>query len=93
MEIEIGNVLKNLRKKQGANQAAVAEYLLISRPTYLRYEQNKIEIPLSKLFKLADYYKIDLAELIKLIEIERKQPEVKSALFKGNSSSTFATAV
>ncbi|WP_316765948.1 helix-turn-helix transcriptional regulator [Pedobacter frigiditerrae] len=93
MEIEIGNVLKKLRKKQKVNQADVAKYLLISRPTYLRYENNKIEIPLSKLFKLADYYEINFVELMKLIEIEKNQQEDKSAAFKGNSSSLFATAV
>ena len=93
MKIEIGCVIKMLRKKQKVNQAELAKYLLISRPTYLRYENNKIEIPLSKLFKLADYYKINFMELMKLIELEKKQQEVKFASIKGNSTSLLATAV
>jgi len=76
MKIEIGSILKKLRKKQKVNQADLAKYLLISRPTYLRYEQNTIEIPLSKLFEVAKFYKVDIVDLIRLIEIEKNKKDL-----------------
>lgn len=74
--MEIGCILKRLRKKQRINQADLAKYLLVSRPTYLRYEQNTIEIPLSKLFEVAKFYKLDIVELIRLIEMENNRKNV-----------------
>ena len=76
MKIEIGSILKRLRKKQKINQADLARILSISRPTYLRYEKNSIEIPLSKLFELAKFYQLDIADLVRLIERENHEKEV-----------------
>jgi transcriptional regulator with XRE-family HTH domain len=79
MKNEIGGVLKSLRKKHKFNQADVAKYLMISRPTYLRYEQNTIEIPLSKLFEVARFYKLDLIYLIRLIEMKKNEKDLSIA--------------
>ncbi|TCC91697.1 XRE family transcriptional regulator [Pedobacter frigiditerrae] len=81
MKIEIGSILKKFRKKHKVNQADLAKYLLISRPTYLRYEQNTIEIPLSKLFEVAKFYNVDIIDLIRLIEMEKSKKDVNFAPF------------
>lgn len=68
MTIQLGQILKKLRKQQNLNQQEVANYLFVSRPTYIRYERNLVETPLSKLFALASLYNFDMVDLVKLID-------------------------
>ena len=48
--------LKDLREDSDIKQAVLAEYLNIKQNTYSQYENGKREIPISLLWKLADYY-------------------------------------
>lgn len=48
--------LKDLREDSDIKQAELAEYLNIKQNTYSQYENGKREIPISLLWKLADYY-------------------------------------
>jgi len=68
MNLELGQIIKRLRKTNNLKQQSVADYLCISRPTYIRYERNEVEMPLSKLFDLALLYDFEITVLIKLIE-------------------------
>lgn len=68
MNIQLGQILKKLRKQQNLNQQEVANYLFVSRPTYIRYERNLVETPLSKLFALSSLYNFDMVDLVKLID-------------------------
>ena len=67
MNLAIGRILKKLRKEQRLKQQYLADYLFVSRPTYVRYESDIVEMPLSKLFELSLLYRIDIADLIRLI--------------------------
>lgn len=56
--------LKNLREKNNLSQAAVAEYLGISRGMYIKYEAGENEPTLRGLVQLAKLYKVDYADII-----------------------------
>ncbi len=56
--------LKDLREDNDLKQVEVAEYLNIKQNTYSQYENEKREIPISLLWKLADYYDTSVDYLI-----------------------------
>ena len=55
-DIMYKNRLKDLREDHDLKQAALADYLQIHQTTYSDYELEKLNIPISVLHKLADYY-------------------------------------
>lgn len=68
MKIPIGHILKFLRKKNNLSQNIIAEYLVVSRQTYVRYELDIVELTLSQIFLIGSFYKLDIKELIFIIE-------------------------
>jgi transcriptional regulator with XRE-family HTH domain len=68
MKLCLGSTLRRLRKERNLNQKDVANFLSISRPTYLRYEKDLLEIPLSKLMELTGLFHFDLPILIQELE-------------------------
>lgn len=56
--------LKDLREDNDITQADIAKMLNIRQNTYSQYENQKREIPLSLLWKLADYYKTSIDYLV-----------------------------
>lgn len=64
MKIQFGYILKELRKSRNLNQQDLANHLCISRPTYLRFENDIIEAPLSKLLELTKFYKVDVVKMV-----------------------------
>ena len=48
--------LRDLREDHDLKQAALADYLQIHQTTYSDYELGKLNIPISVLHKLADFY-------------------------------------
>lgn len=50
------NRLKDLREDQDLKQTALADFLQIHQTTYSDYELGKLNIPISVLHRLADYY-------------------------------------
>ncbi len=48
--------LRDLREDSDIKQSELAEYLNIKQNTYSQYENEKREIPITTLWKLADYY-------------------------------------
>lgn len=67
MTIFAGTILKNLRKSRRYSQKQLADQLIVSRPTYERYENDSVEIPLSKLCAVARFYQIEPLEFIGLV--------------------------
>ena len=50
--------LKDLREDSDLTQQAVANFLNIKQSTYSQYENEKRQIPIEALIKLAGYYKV-----------------------------------
>ena len=50
--------LKELREENGFNQTQIAEYLNIRQNTYSQYENEKRQLPIDVLIKLAKFYKV-----------------------------------
>ena len=71
---KIGQLLKELRKEKGLTQAQLAEQFGVSDRSVSRWETGVTLPDLSVLVELADFYEIDIRELI---DGERKQAEEK----------------
>ncbi len=56
--------LKDLREDNDLKQIELAEFLNIKQNTYSQYENEKREIPIKVLWKLADYYNTSVDYLI-----------------------------
>lgn len=58
-EIEIANKLKTLRNKNNLSLKKVADFLNVTSPTILKYENTDItNIPIDNIIKLAKIYKV-----------------------------------
>lgn len=56
--------LKDLREDNDIKQSELAEYLNIKQNTYSQYENEKREIPIAMLWKLADYYNTSIDYIV-----------------------------
>ena len=65
--------LKELRLERGLTQEQVAKMLGVRQNTYSKYERNKIQMPYSTMFMLADilYTSIDY-----MLEYEKAAPKI-----------------
>ena len=63
-QIKIGNFIKELRKEKGLTQEQLAEKLNVSRRTVSRWETGSNLPDLDILIEMADYYEIDIRELL-----------------------------
>ncbi|MBQ0099125.1 MAG: helix-turn-helix transcriptional regulator [Firmicutes bacterium] len=68
MEIFKKNLIE-LRKQNNLTQRKEAEYLKISQPSYIRYENGKAEPTLENLVKLADLFDVSVDFLLGRKEI------------------------
>ncbi len=50
--------LKELREENNFTQSQIAEYLNIKQNTYSQYENEKRQLPIDVLIKLAKFYKV-----------------------------------
>lgn len=50
--------LKELREENNLTQSQIADYLNIKQNTYSQYENEKRQLPIDVLIKLAKFYKI-----------------------------------
>lgn len=57
------NCLRELRRKQGLNQAELAECLQVSRQTIIAMEAEKYDPSLPIAYRLAAYFAIPVEEL------------------------------
>ena len=64
MKIILGKRLKELRDERNLTQKQLADALGINTVTYLHYEKDQREPPLSLLADLAEYYSVSVDYLL-----------------------------
>ena len=74
---KIGSFLKNLRKGKGLTQEQLAEQFNVSARTISRWETGSNMPDLSLLVELADFYDVDIRELI---EGEKKNKNIDNEI-------------
>ena len=76
-QLKIGRFLKDLRKEKGLTQEQLAEQFHVSRRTVSRWETGSNLPDLDILMEMADYYEVDLRELL---DGERKSEKMNKEL-------------
>ncbi len=74
------NRLKELREDKDLYQKDIAKYLNVDQSNYSKYELEKINIPVSILLKLSDYYNTSIDYL--LYKTDKREPYPKSIVEK-----------
>ncbi len=74
------NRLKEIREDKDLFQKDIAEYLNVDQSNYSKYELEKINIPISILIKLADFYNTSVDYLV--YRTDDRKPYPKSKLSK-----------
>ncbi len=69
--------LKDLREDRDLKQEEIAKILNISQTNYSKYELGKINIPISSLKKLAEYYNTSVDYLLGLTSEIKPYPRQK----------------
>lgn len=62
--MKVENRLRNLREDKDLSQKSIAEYLQIHQTTYSDYELGRLNIPVTALNQLADYYQTSVDYLL-----------------------------
>ena len=82
-QIKIGEFLKELRKEKGLTQEQLAEQFNVSRRSVSRWETGSNLPDLSILVELAEFYDVDIKEIIDgARKSEMMNEEVKEVAFK-----------
>lgn len=63
--LTLGQKLKKLRKEKGVSQPTASMHIGIGKSTLASYELDLREPSIATLNKIADYYKINISELVK----------------------------
>ncbi len=58
--------IKELREENGLTQQAVANYLNVKQNTYSQYENEKRQLSIDVLIKLAKFYKVSTDYILEL---------------------------
>ena len=64
--------LKDIREDRDITQKEIAEYLNVRQNTYSQYENEKRQIPLQMLIKLAKFYNTSVDYLLELTSDPKK---------------------
>lgn len=82
-QVRIGEFLKELRKEKGLTQEQLAEQFNVSRRSVSRWETGNNMPDLDTLIDIADFYEVDLRELIEgNRKPEKTEADVKGTLLK-----------
>ena len=76
-QVKIGSFIKELRKEKGLTQEQQAEQFQVSRRTISRWETGSNLPDLDLLIEMADYYDVDLREIL---DGERKSEKMDKEL-------------
>ena len=76
-QVKLGGFIKELRKEKGFTQEQLAEQFNVSRRTVSRWETGSNLPDLDILIEMADYYDVDLRELL---DGERKSEKMNKEL-------------
>lgn len=69
--------LKDLREDRDLKQEDIAKILNISQTNYSKYELGKINIPISSLIKLANFYSTSIDYLLGLTNESKPYRKIK----------------
>ena len=69
------NKIRDLREDNDLSQKELAEMLKIHQTTYSDYELGKLNVPVSILHKLADYYNVSIDYLLGRTNIKIPYPK------------------
>ena len=69
--------LKDLREDKDLKQEDIARFLNISQTNYSKYELGKINIPISSLIKLSEFYNTSIDYLLGLTNETKPYPRQK----------------
>ena len=69
--------LKDLREDKDLKQEDVAKFLNISQTNYSKYELGKINIPISSLIKLSEFFNTSIDHLLGLTNELKPYPRIK----------------
>ena len=69
------NRLRDLREDKDLKQADIAKLLTVHQTTYSDYELNKLNIPVSVLHTLADFYGVSVDYLLGRTSIKEPYPK------------------
>lgn len=61
---DIAARIKGLRLLAGVSEEEIAKKLELTIESYLKYEKAEDDIPISILYEIADFYKVDLTEVL-----------------------------
>jgi transcriptional regulator with XRE-family HTH domain len=78
-------ILKKLREENKYSQKHIADYLSVSRPTYISIEQGERELNVSELQKLAKLFSLSLEELVSGKRDNEYKVELKELSKKSDS--------
>lgn len=67
--------IRNLREDADLSQEKLAQLLHINQATYSRYETGDLEIPVSSIIKLAEFYSTSVDYLINLTDSMEPYPK------------------
>ncbi|OTP10821.1 hypothetical protein A5844_000955 [Enterococcus sp. 10A9_DIV0425] len=67
--------IRNLREDADLSQEKLARLLHINQATYSRYETGDLEIPVSSLIKLSEFYSISVDYLVNLTDSMEPYPK------------------
>ena len=69
------NRLRDLREDRDLNQQAIAALLNVHQTTYSDYERNRLNIPVTALHILADYYDVSIDYLLGRTKVKEPYPK------------------
>lgn len=79
---DIAQRLRSLRELNKFTQKDIADILGTTQQTYCNYENNKYEIPIHHISKLANLYKVTSDYLIGLSSYKSLHPKLNSMFYK-----------
>ena len=89
-EMDLGNLLKNLREEKNLTQSDLAKRLNISRVQYCQYENDYFNIPIKYLIIIADYYNISVDYLLGISHNKKvKKYQTSNCLLSGKRLKEF----
>lgn len=94
-QVKIGNFLKELRKEKAKTQEEIAELFGVSSRSVSRWENGNTMPDLGILVELADYYDVDIREIIdgerksEIMEKEEKETLLKIADYVDKQNKQF----
>lgn len=73
--------IKDLREDKDLKQSTIANYLSIKQNNYSYLENEKIEIKVDYLIKLADFYNVSVDYILGLTDVQKPYPRSKKRVF------------